>query len=259
MPSVHEGARGVRLSILIPVFNEEGTLETLLSRIRAVVSQRWSYEIILVDDESRDSSRQIIAAEQGRFGDVIAVMKSVNRGKGRAIREGLRHATGNVILIQDADLEYSPEDYPALIAPIEDGGADVVYGSRFLHRAADIRMTSRVANQFLTTLTNLFYGSSLTDMETCYKVFRADLIRSLPLEANRFDIETELTAKILMAGIPITEVPIRYKARTRAEGKKIGWRDGLSAIRSLVRYRLHPRGGEAANEVVVISQRPTST
>lgn len=241
----------MKVSIVIPVFNEEQTLDTLLKRVRAAVVGRWEYEIVVVDDQSRDGSPGIIRSQAAQHSDIVAVMKSVNRGKGRAIREALRHVSGDVILIQDADLEYSPEDYPRLLEPIESGAARVVYGSRFLGQTRAMTFISRAANRTLTWLTNLLYGARLTDMETCYKAFTAEVILSLPLEANRFDIETELTAKTLIAGETVVEVPITYDARRKAEGKKIGWRDGLAAIASLVKYRLWPRRGEAACEVTV--------
>ena len=242
----------MKLSIIVPIFNEQETLAPLVDRIRRVVSGRWSYELILVDDMSTDRSSNIIREQMDQYGDIVAIIKSVNRGKGRAVREGLRHASGDIILIQDADLEYSPEDYPALLEPILAGEASVVYGSRFLATKPVMKPLSAIANRLLTFMTNVLYGARLTDMETCYKVFKAGVVRSLPLEANRFDIETELTAKVLLSGCRIREIPIQYDARTKAEGKKIGWRDGLAAVRSLWRYRFRPSQGEAANEIVLI-------
>ncbi len=191
-------------------------------------------------------------SEAKQHGDILAILKKVNRGKGCAVREGLRHASGDIIIIQDADLEYSPEDYPVLVAPIIEGCAEVVYGSRFLGTIKGMGPLSRFANEVLTRWTNALYGASLTDMETCYKVFRADVVRALPLEANRFDIETEVTAKLLLKGIKIMEVPIRYHARSVAEGKKISWRDGAVAMWSLLKYRLNASHGEAADENVVV-------
>ena len=248
-----DGGPGLKVSILIPVFNEERTLDTLLDRVRAAVADRWPYEIVIIDDQSQDTSPDIIRAQIAAHGDIVAVLKRVNRGKGRAIREGLRQVTGDVVLIQDADLEYSPEDYPRLLAPIEEGRARVVFGSRFLDRTGAMTMTSRAANRALTALTNLLFHAHLTDMETCYKAFRADVILDLPLTADRFDIETELTAKTLGRGEMIIEVPISYDARRKSEGKKIGWRDGVAAVFSLVKHRLWPDRGEAASEVTVLA------
>ncbi len=243
----------MKVSILIPVFNEERTLDILLDRVRAAVAGRWPYEIVIIDDQSEDRSPDIIRAQIAEHGDIVAVLKRVNRGKGRAIREGLRQVTGDVVIIQDADLEYSPEDYPLLLAPIEEGRARVVFGSRFLGGTGAMSATSRFANRALTALTNLLFRARLTDMETCYKAFRADVILELPLAADRFDIETELTAKTLCRGETIIEVPISYDARRKSEGKKIGWTDGVAAIFSLVKHRLWPERGEAASEVTVLS------
>jgi glycosyltransferase involved in cell wall biosynthesis len=243
-----------KLSVIIPVFNEEATLNILLPRVRAAIRSIpgiETYEIIAVDDMSADASPAILREQAQVHQDMLVVLKRVNRGKGKAIQEGLKYATGHVILIQDADLEYDPADYPALVGPVVRGEAEVVYGSRFLGHPARMRPLSRLANLTLTTLTNLLYGTRLSDMETCYKVFAAELVRSIPLHAHRFDFEPEITAKILRRHVRIVEVPITYASRTKDEGKKIGWRDGLGAVTALVRYRFSTKG-ETAAEVEVL-------
>ncbi len=240
--------------MIIPVFNEAATLEALLQRVRAAartVDGIGSFEIIAVDDMSSDESPGILREQAAAYRDMLVVLKRVNRGKGKAVQEGLKYATGDIILIQDADLEYDPADYPRLVAPVLAGEAAVVYGSRFLGKAVRMRPLSRLANLALTGLTNLLYGTRLSDMETCYKVFRADLVRSIPLRAHRFDFEPEVTAKILRRGVSILEVPISYDSRTKDDGKKIGWRDGFVAIVALLRYRVSSKG-ETAAEVEVL-------
>lgn len=255
---MHQGGDGMaktaKLSVIIPIFNEAATLETLLARVRAAartIEGIDAFEIIAVDDMSVDDSPTILREQAQAHRDMLVVLKRVNRGKGRAIQEGLKYATGDIILIQDADLEYDPADYPRLVAPVLAGEASVVYGSRFLGKSVRMRPLSRLANLALTGLTNLLYGTRLSDMETCYKVFRADLVRSIPLHARRFDFEPEITAKILRRGVSILEVPISYDSRTKEEGKKIGWRDGLLAVAALVRYRVSTKG-ETAAEVEVL-------
>jgi glycosyltransferase involved in cell wall biosynthesis len=247
-------SRPTKLSVIVPVFNEEATLETLLQRVRmaaANIEGIASFEIIAVDDMSSDLSPDILRQQAAAHHDILVLLKRVNRGKGKAIQEGLKYATGDIILIQDADLEYDPTDYPRLVSPILKGDATVVYGSRFLGTTARMRPLSRLANLALTGLTNLLYGTRLSDMETCYKVFRADVVRSIPLHAHRFDFEPEITAKVLRRGLSILEVPITYNSRTKHDGKKIGWRDGLVAITALIRYRFSSRG-ETAVEVEVL-------
>jgi glycosyltransferase involved in cell wall biosynthesis len=249
--------RVAKLSVIIPVFNEEATLETLLQRVRAAVTDIdgiSSYEIIAVDDMSSDSSPDILRRQAAMYRDILVLLKHVNRGKGKAIQEALKYATGDIILIQDADLEYDPADYAVLVRPVLKGEAAVVYGSRFLTAKPRMRPLSRLANMALTALTNLLYGARLSDMETCYKVFRADVVRSIPLHAHRFDFEPEITAKILRRGLNILEVPISYNSRDKDEGKKIGWRDGLLAIFALIRYRF-TSNGESAAEVEILWQR----
>jgi glycosyltransferase involved in cell wall biosynthesis len=232
----------LRLSVVIPVYNEEATLEEIVQRVCAVAIRK---EVILVDDSSRDRSAALIEELRGRYSDgewneLKSFNHSRNRGKGAAIRTGFEHATGDIVLIQDADLEYDPAEYPRLIQPIIEGKADVVYGSRFLgdqpHRV--LYFWHYLANKFLTTLSNCFSNLNLTDMETCYKVFRREAIRDvLPtLRQNRFGIEPELTAKIARRKYRVYEMSISYSGRTYEQGKHIGWKDGFQALWCIVRY-----------------------
>ena len=217
----------MKCSIIIPLHNERNTILTLLDRVRALQLDK---QIIVVDDCSTDGSAEVIQGQK----DLIFLRHPVNRGKGAAIRTGLEHATGEIVVMQDADLELDPNDIPRLVELVKNG-APVVYGSRFKGKGEFIAR-SFWANKFLTGLTNLLYGSNLTDMETCYKCMRAGIIKSLNLKANRFEIEPEITSKVLLAGHEIVEIPISYKART--EGKKINWKDGLAAVWHLLKYRL---------------------
>lgn len=225
-----------KLSVLMPVYNERATLLEILDRVRAVPIPK---EILIVDDGSNDGTREILRREvDGRWPEVRVFYHERNAGKGSALRTAIPHATGDVCLIQDADLEYDPREYPCLLEPILDGRADAVYGSRFLggpHRV--LFFWHYVGNQVLTTLSNMFTNLNLTDMETCYKVVRTDLLQSLRLRSRGFEIEPELTAKLARRRARIYEVPISYSGRTYEEGKKIGWRDGLKALGSIVRYR----------------------
>lgn len=216
------------LSVVIPVFNERKTLLPLLQRVREVDIAK---EIVLVDDGSTDGTRDLLSELEGET-DLQVVLHPENRGKGAAVRTGFKHARGEIIVIQDADLEYDPREFPRLIRPIQEGRADAVYGSRFLgggtHRV--LYYWHRVGNGVLTILSNFATDLNLTDMETCYKAIRRDLLQSLQLTQERFGIEPELTAKLARAGARIYEVPISYDGRTYAEGKKIGWRDGVKAL-----------------------------
>ncbi|HZS01755.1 MAG TPA: glycosyltransferase family 2 protein [Chloroflexota bacterium] len=225
----------MKLSVIIPIYNERGTLAELLARVRAVDVDK---EIICVDDCSTDGTRQVLA-EEAAHGDLIVLEHPENRGKGAAVQTGLQAATGDVIVIQDADLEYDPEDYHVLLRPILAGRAKVVYGSRFLgaERRA-MRYWHSVGNKGLTLLTNVLYDTLLTDMETCYKMFTADVARTLRLREPRWGFDPEITAQILRAGYRIYEVPITYAGREYEEGKKISWRDGFVVLRTLVRCRL---------------------
>ncbi|MGD0649712.1 MAG: glycosyltransferase family 2 protein [Verrucomicrobiia bacterium] len=226
-----------RISILIPVFNEASTVERILDRVRAADSCGLEKEIILVDDASTDGTGQVLKKLAGRDG-LKAFSHPHNRGKGAAIRTALEHATGDIILIQDADLEYDPADYRNLLRPILDGRADVVYGSRFLgstHRV--LLFWHFMANRFLTLLSNMLCNLNLSDMETGYKVFRRKCVEGLNLNAERFGIEPELTAKLARRRYRFYETAISYSGRDYTEGKKIGWKDGLAALWFIFRYR----------------------
>ena len=223
------------LSILIPVYNEKATILELLRRVETVLLP-VAKEIILVDDGSTDGTRELLK-DLGDRAQVILHEK--NRGKGAALRTALGRATGDFVIIQDADLEYDPADYPGLLAPLMDGRADVVYGSRFLggpHRV--LFFWHYLGNTLFTLLTNVLYNINLTDMGTCYKLFAADKIKAIPLESERFGIEAEITAKVCKRRLRLYEVPISYSGRTYNEGKKITWKDGFSYLWCLLRYRV---------------------
>lgn len=237
-----------KLSVVIPVFNEMATLAEILRRVVAV---DYPKELILVDDGSTDGSRDFLAkldqeglsALEGsspkNLNEVIAVFQPHNQGKGAALRRGFEEATGEMIVVQDADLEYDPGDYIKLMEPILSGDADAVYGSRFVGTPRRVLyFWHSLGNQALTTLSNAFTDLDLTDMETCYKLFRAECIKSIDLEEDRFGFEPEVTAKLAHKGCRIYEVPIRYSGRTYAEGKKIGWKDGARTVYAIVKYAL---------------------
>ena len=230
----------MKVSILIPVYNERSTIEEVVRRVLAVdLGPGMEREVIVADEGSRDGTREIL--DRLRGAGVIKVHTSlINLGKGAAVRFALEYATGDIVLIQDADLELSPEEYPRLLAPVVAGTAEVVYGSRFL-RPNPVPFKAVVANRFLTMLTNVLYGARLTDMETAYKVFRTEIIRKLGLRCVGFEFEPEVTARLLRRGVDITEVPISYVPRPRTEGKKIRWYDGVKAIYYLLRYRFTAR------------------
>ncbi|HEY7156056.1 MAG TPA: glycosyltransferase family 2 protein [Gemmataceae bacterium] len=224
------------LSVVIPVYNELHTLEEIVCRVRSVSIPK---EIILVDDGSTDGTRDLLASLEGAE-DLRIIYHERNQGKGAAIRTGFYHARGDVVVIQDADLEYDPAEFPRLLQPIVEGKADVVYGSRFLGHGAHrvLYYWHYLGNRFLTALSNMFTNLNLTDMETCYKVFRRNVIEAVTptLKQNRFGIEPELTAKIARRNYRIYETAIGYDGRTYKEGKKIGWRDGFKALWCIVRY-----------------------
>ncbi len=226
--------------MIIPVYNEQNTIRDVLARVRAVAIEGVEKEIIVVDDGSTDGTALLVAEEVAR-GDVRAVYHPANSGKGAAVRTGLAHARGDYVIIQDADLELDPAEYPRLLAPILAGQCQVVYGSRFQAGWHGIPLSLALGNWVLTRVTNLLYGASLTDMETCYKVLPALLMQNLRLQAQRFDIEPEITAKLLQRGYRIHEVPVSYQYRDYRQGKKIGWRDGVMALWVLFKYRFLAR------------------
>lgn len=225
------------LSVIIPVYNECDTILELLDRVREVDLKK---EILVVDDASTDGTRTLLEDEvEHAVPGVRVFYHPVNRGKGAAIRTAIAHVTGDFVLIQDADLEYDPREYFKLLEPLLDGRADVVFGSRFLgggpHRV--LLFWHRLGNGVLTLLSNMLTNLNLTDMEVCYKVFRADVLRNISLRSNRFDFEPEITAKVARRGYRIYEVPISYSGRDYSEGKKIGWKDGFQAIWTILKYR----------------------
>ncbi len=225
-----------RISIIVPVFNEARTVAAVVERL-LTIDLPASREIIVVNDGSRDGTRSVLDG-LGERPNLTIVHSDENCGKGHAVRLGISRARGTIVAIQDADLELDPAQLGALVLPLIRREQEVVYGSRFLADRSPASSLTYAANRALTTLTNVLYGASLTDMETCYKVMRTDVARSLGLSANRFDIEPEITAKLLRAGHRIVELPVRFSPRSRAAGKKIGWKDGLIAIATLVRCRL---------------------
>jgi glycosyltransferase involved in cell wall biosynthesis len=225
-----------RLSVVVPVYNERNTLVEIVRRMRAVeLPDTIEREILVVDDGSSDGTRDVLR----QLGDstVRAIMHDENRGKGAAVRTGFAHATGDYILVQDADLEYDPDDWPRLLAPVISGKARVVYGSRFTGERRNMLFFHWVGNRFLSLVTNVLYNTTLSDMETCYKLIDRALLERIDLRADRFDIEPEITAKILKLGVRIYEVPISYTGREVDEGKKITWTDGFAALWTLVKYR----------------------
>ena len=233
------------LSVIIPCFNERKTIRALVQKVRAAVTT--DLEIVLVNDASTDGSESIIDKLAGN--DVKVVHHQKNRGKGAALETGFRHATGDIVLVQDADLEYDPKDYPALLQPILDGDADVVFGSRFTgsgpHRV--VYFWHMVGNRVLTLLSNMFTNINLTDMETGYKVFRREVLHDLQIEERRFGFEPEITAKLAQRRCRFYEVGISYHGRTYEEGKKIGWRDGVRALYVILKYNLWKRESYVVN------------
>jgi glycosyltransferase involved in cell wall biosynthesis len=223
--------------VIVPVYNEVGTIQEILKQIRAVNIPN-SRELIVVDDFSTDGTRALLEQESKLFSDTRVFLHEKNMGKGASVRTGLKHVTGDIIIIQDADLEYDPRDYERLIRPIEEGRTKVVYGSRFLGEHKAMYFWHAVGNKVLTLSTNVMFDTTLTDMETCYKVFTADVASTLKLKSNRWGFDPEITAKILKRGNRIYEVPIAYNGREFWEGKKISWKDGFTVMSALIRYRL---------------------
>ena len=221
------------LSVIIPCYNEQGTIASLIAMVQA---SPWVQEIIVVDDGSQDKSREILEAISDP--QVRVIMHTVNQGKGAALRTGFSHATAEFVIVQDADLEYDPSEYPLVLEPLLDDRADVVFGSRFLsgrpHRV--LYFWHSLGNRFLTLMSNMFTDLNLTDMETCYKCFRREVIQAIDIEEDRFGFEPEITAKLAKLRLRIYEVGISYSGRTYDEGKKIGWRDGVRAVYCIVRY-----------------------
>ena len=226
----------LKLSIIIPVYNEEETLIAIFKKLKEV-DYGVKTEFVFIDDFSKDNSPGIVKELAEKHQGVVAHYQEFNRGKGAAIRRGLELASGDLIMIQDADLEYEPKDIPALIEPILNGQADVVYGSSFKNSGFQVHRTwHRLANRFLTAFSNLCSGLYFSDMETCYKMFKADIIKNIVLDSDRFGFEPEITAKIAKLNLRVAEVPIRYYPRSYQEGKKIGWRDGFAALWYIVKY-----------------------
>lgn len=225
------------VSIVIPVYNETKTVHALLRRVFDQPLQGRKKEIIVVDDGSTDGTKEALRQWQKKC---TVLYQAKNQGKGAALRAGLAKVTGDIILVQDADLEYNPSDYATLLAPFNDSRVDIVYGSRFLGPHLSTMFLYALGNKFVTFITNMFFNSNITDMETGYKAFRKEVLKKITLKANRFDFEPEFTAQVLKAGYQIYEVPISYYGRKFSEGKKLTWRDGVIALTTLIRERFSP-------------------
>ena len=223
-----------KITILIPVFNEVNTLKDILNKVENIDFYGLEKEIILIDDYSTDGTKELYKELNYKV-----LYHDKNMGKGAALRTGFKEASGDIITIQDADTEYNPQDLLPLVKSIIDDEADVVYGSRFLNidKSKNFMLTHFLGNKMLTVITNILYGAKLTDMETCYKVFKAEYVKNINIKSNRFDFEPEITAKILKQGAKLKEIPISYNARTFEEGKKISWKDGFAAIFALIKFR----------------------
>lgn len=237
----------MKLSIIIPIFNEERTLETIIEKILAV-DFGMEHEILLIDDASTDGTRDVME-KLASHKEIRNIFQEENRGKGAALHKGFKFATGDLIIVQDADLEYDPHDIIQLLQPILSDDADVVYGSRFSQMNPQVLSYFHyLGNKFLTHFSNIFTNLNMTDMETCYKLFKAEIIKNMKLEANRFGFEPEVTAKLAQAKVRIFELPIRYYGRTYREGKKIGWRDGFAALWYIIKFNLLTSFSDAFTE-----------
>jgi glycosyltransferase involved in cell wall biosynthesis len=240
-PTKRTATRRTKLSIVIPCFNEESTLKHCVAKVRAIADSHLSLEIIIVDDGSRDQSLQIARSLEREYKDVVVIQQPHNQGKGAALRTGFQKATGDYVAVQDADLEYDPQDLKRLLVPLVNDEADVVFGSRFLSSGAHrvLYFWHSLGNNLLTLISNMFTDLNLTDMETCYKVFRRDIIQSIEIQENRFGFEPEIVAKVAQMRVRIFEMGVSYYGRTYEEGKKIGMKDGFRALYCVFRYNLH--------------------
>jgi len=224
----------MKLSVVIPVYNERETIEKLVETVKAVGVEK---EIVIVDDASKDGSVEIIKRISQKYPEIKVHFKEVNKGKGDTLKVGFKMTTGDYVIVQDADLEYDPQDYKKLLRSLEEEGVDVIYGSRFSGSYEKMSGLHYFGNKLLTLVTNILFGVMLTDMETCYKLIPGDFVRKLDIKSPRFDFEPEITAKILKAGLKIKEVPISYRGRNKLEGKKINWTDGFAALYTLIKFR----------------------
>lgn len=225
-----------KISIIIPIYNEKNTILELLNKVEQAKFANLEKEILLVDDSSTDGTREFLKDLTNKY---KIMFHEYNQGKGAAIRTAIKEATGDIIVIQDADLEYLPDDYDKLLPLLINNEADVVYGSRFKNKenSKNFILKNKLANKFLTLLTNILYGTAITDMETCYKAFKREVIQNITIESNRFDFEPEITAKIMKQKVRLKEIPISYNGRAHNAGKKISWKDGVQAIFTLIKYR----------------------
>ncbi|MBW6441657.1 glycosyltransferase family 2 protein [Patescibacteria group bacterium] len=225
----------MKLSVVIPVYNEKNTIEKIVDLVLAV--DGIDKELVIVDDGSTDGSIDILKKIGEKYPEIKIVIKGENRGKGHTLKVGFKETTGDYVIIQDADLEYDPQDYKKLLRALEEETVDVIYGSRFSGSYEKMSTLHYFGNKLLTLITNIFFGVMLTDMETCYKLIPGDFIRSIDIKSERFDFEPEITAKILKSGLKIKEVPISYEGRAFSEGKKITWKDGFNAVYTLIKFR----------------------